>query len=164
MTSRIVTIRCCGVAFGVDHRRGVHADVAILKTAQRRAARAAGGERGVERTEVGAENLGRAHHVVEVRADDVFAARPFAEPAVAPEDRVVVIEQHDAVGHALQDAFVLNEPGDVDHFGKVVGVGIDADEVAGAEMGKGSNGRGIDDFDVVAKPLAQRDLSVVSSA
>ncbi len=75
-------------------------------------------ERRVEGAEIGTENLGRAHHVVEVRADDVVAAGPLAQAAVAPEDRVVAIEQNDAVGHALQYAFVLNEPGGVDHFGE----------------------------------------------
>ena len=122
------------------------AHVAILKTAQRRAAGPPGGERGVERAEIGAEDLGRAHHFVKVRADDVLAAGPFAQPAVAPENRVVVAEQHDAVGHALQDALVLHEPGDVDDFGEVIGVGVDADVVAAAEMREGPNRRDIDDF------------------
>ena len=148
----------------VDHRRGMHAHVAILKTAQRRSARPAGGQRGVERTEVGAEDLGRAHHLVEVGADDVVAAGPLAQPAVAPEDRVVAVKQHDAVGHALQDALVLHEPGDVDDFGEMVGVGVDADVLAAAQLGQRPGRRDFDDLHVVAEPLAQRHLGVMRAA
>ncbi len=138
----------------IDHRRRVNAHVAVLKTAQRRAARTAGCDCSVERAEIGAENLGRAHHLVEVGADDVFAAGPLAQAAIAPENRVVAIQQDDAIGHALQDALVLNEPRGVDHFGKMIGIGIDADVVAGAELRESPNRGGIDDLDIVAKSLA----------
>ena len=116
----------------------------------------------MERTEIGAEDFGRAQHVVEIRADDVVAAGPLAQPAVAPEDRVVAVEQHDAVGHALQDALVLHEPADVDDFGEVVGVGVDADEVAAAELGQGSDRRG--DFDDFERRRRSRSRSATCSS
>ncbi len=92
----------------VENWRGMHPHVSILKTAKRRSTRAAGSQRGVKRAEIGAEDFGRTHHLVEVSADDVVAARPLAQPAIPPQDRVVVAEQYDAVRHALQHALVLH--------------------------------------------------------
>src|SRR4051812_34828495 len=108
----------------------------------------------MERTEIRAENIGGTHHLVEVRANNFLTAGPFAEPAIAPENLVITIEKDDAVGHALQHPLVLNEPCSVDHFGKVVGIGVDANKVARAKLGKGADRRGIDDLNVVAKTFA----------
>ena len=62
------------------------------------------------------------------------------------------------------DALVLHEAGGVDHFGEVVGVGVDTDKLVRAELGEGADRRRIDDLDVLAKSFTQSDLSVVSSA
>ena len=50
------------------------------------------------------------------------------------------------------------------HFGKVIRIGIDADEIAAAEFRQRAEGRRLDNFDVVAKPLPQRNLRVVGAA
>ena len=77
---------------------------------------------------------------------------------------VVVAQQHDAIGHALQDALVLHQAGDIDDFGKMIGVRVDAHVLAAAEMREGANGRDVDDLNFFAKPLTKGDLSVVRSA
>src|SRR4051794_22418249 len=108
----------------------MHPHVAILKTSQGGSARAAARDRRMERTEIRTENVGCAHHLVKVRANNVIAAGPFAQTTIAPKNLIVAIEKDDAVGHALQHALVLNQSSSVDHFGKMVGVGVDADIVA----------------------------------
>ncbi len=97
----------------LENRGGVHLEVAVVARAQRRVAGAAGGQRRVERTEVGPEDLGAAQHGVKIRADDAVALGPLAQPAVAPDDRVLGIEHDDAVGHAFQDALVLQQLADL---------------------------------------------------
>ena len=81
-----------------------------------------------------------------------------------PKDRLVFAQQDDAVRHALQDPLVLHKSGDVDDFGEMVGVGIDADILAAAQMRKGPHRRDVDDFDLVAKPLAKSNLRIVLAA
>ena len=55
----------------LDHGRGMHLVVAAFNRAQRGTARAAGGDGGVEGTEVRAQDLGAAQHRVEILADDL---------------------------------------------------------------------------------------------
>ena len=67
-----------------------------------------------------------------------MSSRPVHSRSRPLPQRIVLSSpsKHDAVGHALQDAFVLNQAGDVDDFGKVVGVGIDADIFAAGRDGR----------------------------
>ena len=92
-------------------RRGVDVVVAVLAAAERGTGGLAGGQGRVEGAEVGAENLRAAQDGVEVGADDAIAVGPFAQPAVAPDDRVVAVQQDDAVGHAFQNLLVLQQLG-----------------------------------------------------
>ncbi len=73
----------------------------------------------MERAEVGPQDFRAVHRRVEVHADDILAAGPLLQPAVAPDDRVVGVEQHDAVGHALQNVFVLEQSADAERFGQM---------------------------------------------
>ena len=75
----------------------------------------------MERTEIGAKNLGAIQHRVEVLADNLLAPRPFPQSAVAPDDRVVGVQQHDSVGHAFQNAFVLQELAHAERFADLPG-------------------------------------------
>ena len=73
-----------------------------------------------------------------------------------------LVEQHDAVGHALQNALVLHEPADVDDFGKVVGVGVDADVVAVGEFRQGPcRRRDFHHFNLAAQLVAKCHLLIV---
>ncbi len=84
--------------------------VAVLAAAERGTRGLAGGQRRVEGAEVGAQDFGAAQDGVEVRPDHAVALRPLAEPPVAPDDRVVAVQQDDAVGHAFENVFVLQQP------------------------------------------------------
>jgi hypothetical protein len=153
-----------GFALAFNHRGHVHAHVTIAETPERGGAGSTRTQRGVERTKIGAQYFGRAHDVVKVGADNVIAARPFAEAAVSPKDRVIGIEQDHAVGHALQNALVLHQPGNVDYFGKVIGIGIDTDEFPGFELAEGPHRGDILDLHFFAEALLKSDLSIMRSA
>ena len=114
------------VAF--EDRGGVDLEVAVLARAERRGARAGRGQGRVEGAEVGAEDLRAAQHRVEIGADHGLAAGPLAQPAVAPDDRVVAVQQHDAVGHALQNLLVLQQLADLEGVAQVLGGDIQAGE------------------------------------
>ena len=119
----------------------------------------------MEGAKVGPDDLRISQDLVEIGPHHVAAAGPLEEPTVAPEDDVVAGQQHDAVGHALQDAFILQEAADVDDGRKMVGVGVDADVVAIGQLGHGAGGgRHLDDLELAAQPVAKRNLLVVSSA
>jgi hypothetical protein len=138
--------------------------VVAMVAADRRAAAFAGREGRVKRAEVGTHDFGVAHDFVEILPDDVLAAGPLAQPAIAPENRIVVRQQQDAIRHALQDALVLEEASDVDDVGKMIGVGVDANVVAAGEFRQAAGRRGnFDNFEISAQPLTQRDLLVVSA-
>jgi hypothetical protein len=150
--------------FGIDNRRRVHAHVAVLKTAERRTACPPCGQSSVKRAEIGPEDFGRPHDVVKVRTDNVITARPFAQAAVAPKDGVIFAQQRDAVRHSLKNAFVLHEPGGIDDFRKMIGVRVDADIFAAAEVRERANRRHLNDVDFLAEALAEGNLGVVRAA
>ena len=87
----------------------------------------AGGQRRVERTEVGSEDLRAAQDRVEITAHDVLAAGPFAAAGRCPR-RIVfsLVEKHDAIRHALQNLLVLQQLADLDRFLKPVRPEINA--------------------------------------
>ena len=95
-----------------------------------------------------------------------MSSRPVHSRSRPLPQRIVLslAQQHDAVGHALQNALVLHEPGDVDDFGEVVGVGVDADVLAAAEMREGPRRRDVDDLHIFAEALPQGDLRIVRAA
>src|SRR5262245_7677057 len=117
----------------------------------------------MKRTIIGPQDLGSAHHIVEVGANNIAASGPFAQPAIAPEDHVIAIEQHHAVGHALQNTLILHEAGDIDDFREMVGVSIDADVFSCAELAEGPHRRDLDALHVFAKALLEHDLGIVSA-
>ena len=106
----------------------MHLKVAVVAGAKRGTARPAGGQGRVEGAKIRAQNLGAAQHRVEIRPDDLLAAGPFPQAAVAPDDRVVGVQQHDAVGHALQNAFVLQQLADLNGVGQMLRSDVDPDE------------------------------------
>jgi len=88
----------------------------------------------MERTIIRAEDFRGAHYIVKIRAYDVIAACPISQSPIAPENRVVAAKQDDAVGHALQDSLVLDETRDIDYFGEVIGICVNAYKFATAEL------------------------------
>jgi hypothetical protein len=64
----------------------------------------------------------------------------------------------------LQDAFILHEASGVEDFREVIGIGVDSDVLAAAQVGQGSHWRYVDDLHFFAKPFAEGNLGVVRSA
>ena len=127
------------------------AEVAILETAQRRSAGLAGGQRRVERAEIGAEDLGRAQHVVEIAP--TTSSRPVHSRSRPLPQRIVLSSSSSTTpsGMPCRMRSFCKKPADVDDFGEVVGVGIDADVVAAGQIGQAAGGRGnLDDFEIAA--------------
>ena len=96
-------------AVHLAHRGGVNVVVAVFAAAERRTGRLAGGQSRVEGAEVGPEDFRAAQDGVEVRADHRLAVGPFTQPAVAPDHRILGVQQNHAVGHALENLLVLEQ-------------------------------------------------------
>jgi hypothetical protein len=96
-----------GMAAGFVDRRSVHVEITVVFATQIRGSALAGRQRRLERAEVRPQYLRTAEHRIELFADGRFARTPLAQSAVAPEDRVVAVQQHDPVGHALENLLVL---------------------------------------------------------
>jgi len=79
----------------------------------------------VKRTKVGADDLGTTKDAIEILADDTLSITPFAEPTIAPDDDVVRIQQHDAVGHAFENAITFEQTLDLQRRVKMPRVDID---------------------------------------
>ena len=150
---------------GVDDRGGVDAEVAVVGAANRRNARLVGAQGSVEWAEVGAEYLGAAQDVVKILADHFFATAPLAESAIAPQDEILVVQQHDAVGHALQDAIVANQLAKVRHFREMVGVAIDGGKFLPGHSGQRLDGReDLHDLDFASQATTEVDQRIVTTA
>ena len=105
----------------------------------------------MEGAKIRAENFRTAQRRVEIHPHDRLAAAPLLDPAIAPDDRVVGIDQHDAVGHALQNPLVLQQLADAEGFGEMLAVNKNA-RVTFAGQSRERPHRAADffDFDVVA--------------
>ena len=72
------------------------------------------------------QDLGTIQRRIEVVANDILAATPFVEAAVAPDNRIVQIKEHHAVGHALQDPFVLQQLAETKRLRRVTSRNVDS--------------------------------------
>ena len=129
MTSRTVTIRWLAGAVAVADGQCVQAVVAVIRRTQRRTTSRAGGKRRVEWAEVWAKNFRAAEQGVEIQADDAVSTGPLAQSAVPPDHGVVAVEQHDAVGHLLKNALVLQQLAERDRFAEMRRGDIDGVEL-----------------------------------
>ena len=120
-------------------RRYVGLEIAVVFGAQRGIRRRTRGQRRVERAVVGAENLRVAENAVKVRPHHAVPAGPIVQPSVAPENRVVTAKQNDAVRHALQDLFVLQQFADLQRLLQMVRSDNDGVELLLAQILQGAN-------------------------
>src|SRR5262249_34556871 len=88
---------------------------------------------GVEGAVVRAENFGRAEGLVETAAAP-RAAAPFLEGRVGPGDAQVGVDQGHAVGEHIEDVIGLEQGAGSFPDGRVLGTGVDAIEVFGAQQ------------------------------
>ena len=107
--SRSVTIRCFGRPLEFPHRGRVHLEETAVLAAERGTGALAGGQGGVEGTEVGAQDLGAVQGRVELHAHHRVAPTPLVDPLVGPEDSIIGLQESYPVGYALEDLFVLQE-------------------------------------------------------
>ena len=82
----------------------------------------------MEGAKIGPQDFRAAQRRVEIRPHHRLPAAPLANLPVAPEDRVVALQQHDAVGHAFEDLLVLQQLADIEDFVEEVGGHEDAGE------------------------------------
>ena len=161
-----------GRAFQLADRGGLHLEIAIVLAPQRGTRPLAGRQGRVEGAEVRPQDFRAAQRRVKVDPHDRIAAAPFAHPAVAPDDRVVALQQGDAVGHALEDLLVLQELADLEGLAEVLGGDENAVEPLAGQQGQGPHrilhdnhfvrfGRGRERLlDVLAGVTDQQDLGL----
>ena len=121
-------------------RGRLHLEVAIVLAPQRGTRPLAGGQRRVEGTEVRPQDFRAAEGRVKVDPRHRIAAAPFAHPPIAPDDGVVVLQQGDPVGHALQDLLVLQEFSELEGLAEVLGGDENAVELPAGQQGQGPHG------------------------
>ena len=108
----------------------------------------------MEGTKIGPQDLGASEHVVEIFADDFLTATPLRQPAVAPKNLVLAVNQHQPIGHTLQDTVVADQLSDLGRPREMVGIAIDRREVFACEMHKRFDRRkNLHNFDVFTESL-----------
>ena len=122
--------------------RGMDVVVTVLAAAKRGTGGLGRRQGGMEGAKVGAEDLRAAQHAVKIHADHLIAAEPLAETAVAPDDRIVAVQQGHAVGHAFDDLLVLQQPADLQGPLQVLGGDIDPGKLLSPKMRQGTQGVG----------------------
>ncbi len=102
-----------GRSLRLENRCRVHLQEGVLADLQCGAAGVLGRQGRVEGTEVRSQDFRVGQRGEEILAHHVLAATPLAETRVAPDHDILGIEQHDAVGHAFQNPFILEQPTDL---------------------------------------------------
>ena len=100
----------------------------------------AGGQGRVEGAEVGTQDLGASQGAIEIGPVERLRGGPLVELPVGPQDRVVVIQQHDAVGHPLQNLLILEEFADFEGLLEILRGDVDPRKHLVSQMGQGTDG------------------------
>ena len=122
------------------HRRRMDVEIAALLAPQGGTGAMAGGQGGVKGAEIGAQDFRAAQGGVEVDPDHRLQAAPFADPPVAPENRVVAVQQCDAVGHAFENLLVLQQLADFKGLAEIIGGDVNAGKLVPRQQGHGPHG------------------------